>query len=496
MNLNNDEYAKRIAVLERKVAREKKARNLAENQLEKYSLEIYETNQSLQKSLAFSKRKQAELAYLGQASIEVASEQSLNELMAQTVSLTGKFADAACGFYLVTDRSEFVDKENVQVWQGDNSWRSDIDFVMQTSQVLPLNQKEPFESWLVSPVDDVTFECKNDYKWITYTNFSLLNNRVAWIVFFSSAEYIDEETLYVLETSRTHLLSGIRKRLTDVKILKRTVQLQDTVSSLEQAKRQLVQSEKMASLGQLAAGVAHEINNPIAFIHSNMQVLQDYLNDYKELDTQIRKYLATDQIFDQAAYDSLCESIEFSYIQEDSELLLNTNLEGLDRVKEIVENLKSFSHAGDQKFSEISLYECVEAALKIAWNSLKYDHQVENNLDVADSIVLGNLGQLQQVFVNLFINSAHAMEGGGQLSISQTLLPDSIIVHVTDCGSGMDQDTVNKLFTPFFTTKPVGVGTGLGLSISYAILEAHSATIEVDSILGKGTTFNITFPLI
>jgi signal transduction histidine kinase len=324
----------------------------------------------------------------------------------------------------------------------------------------------------------------------------MMNDRVAWIAFLSADDHLDVESLYVLETVRGHLLNGIRRRISDVRILKRTVQLQDTVSSLDVAKRQLVQSEKMASLGQLAAGVAHEINNPIAFVYSNTQVLKDYLEDFINLDKTIRKVLHDKKSLDEPLYESLCERMDLSFLQDDSLSLVHTNLEGLHRVKEIVDNLKSFSHAGDEVFSNISIFDCVESALKIAWNSLKYEHQVDNQLSKDIPPILGNIGQLQQVFVNLFMNAAQAMEGGGTLTISQTLSAKTLTIQVSDDGCGMDEDTVNKLFTPFFTTKPVGIGTGLGLSISFAILEAHSAEIQVNSKIGQGTSFNLIFPLL
>ncbi|MGJ8680766.1 sensor histidine kinase [Paraglaciecola sp.] len=494
--MSDSELQKRIDLLERKLTREKKARNLAETQLEKYSLEIYETNQSLQTSLAFAKKKQAELEYLGSASNEVASEASLNELMANTVALTGQFSSADCGFYLVTQNGRLLSNDSYKLWQKNEGWCNDVDLIKRASELLPLDKSKAFDSWIVSPISDVDVGRKEVYHWITYTNFSIMNDRVAWIVFFSADDHLDVESLYVLETVRGHLLSGIRRRISDVRILKRTVQLQDTVSSLEVAKRQLVQSEKMASLGQLAAGVAHEINNPIAFVHSNMQILKEYLDDFIRLDQSIRKTLSKNQTLNQSQYDDFCEQIELSYLQEDSLSLLKSNLEGLQRVREIVDNLKSFSHAGDEVFSNISIFDCVESALKIAWNSLKYEYKVDNQLSKKCPPILGNLGQLQQVFVNLFMNAAQAMEGGGTLSISQTLEAKNLTIHVVDDGCGMDENTVAKLFTPFFTTKPVGVGTGLGLSISFAILEAHSAIIQVDSQLGKGSSFNITFPLL
>ena len=158
--------------------------------------------------------------------------------------------------------------------------------------------------------------------------------------------------------------------------------------------------------------------------------------------------------------------------------------------------MKSFSHAGDENLIEMSLSECVEAALKVTANVFKYEHQIDNQLSLASPMIMGNLGQLQQVFVNLFVNAAYAMEGGGQLSIHHSQDNDRVIIHVKDTGSGMDKETVSQLFTPFFTTKPVGVGTGLGLSVSYAILEAHDAQVTVDSEIGVGTTFNLSFPVI
>ena len=493
---DRDKYEKRIAVLERKVAREKKARNIAEHQLEKYSLEIYETNQSLKESLASAKKKQAELEYLANASNDVASEASLNELMLNTVALTGQFSAADCGFYLVTKEGRLQSNDSYKLWQKNKGWKNDPVLVKSASELLPLNKSISFDSWIVSPIDDVEIGIREGYKWITYTNFPMMNDRVAWIAFLSADDHLDVESLYVLETVRGHLLNGIRRRISDVRILKRTVQLQDTVSSLDVAKRQLVQSEKMASLGQLAAGVAHEINNPIAFVYSNTQVLKDYLEDFINLDKTIRKVLHDKKSLDEPLYESLCERMDLSFLQDDSLSLVHTNLEGLHRVKEIVDNLKSFSHAGDEVFSNISIFDCVESALKIAWNSLKYEHQVDNQLSKDIPPILGNIGQLQQVFVNLFMNAAQAMEGGGTLTISQTLSAKTLTIQVSDDGCGMDEDTVNKLFTPFFTTKPVGIGTGLGLSISFAILEAHSAEIQVNSKIGQGTSFNLIFPLL
>jgi signal transduction histidine kinase len=490
-----EELEKRIAVLERKAVREKKARSLAENELERYSLEIYQANQSLESALAFSTKKQSELEYLGKASMGVSSELPLNDMISNMVELTCQYCCAEYGFYFVTENGLGVDGKLDKAWSKTDGWQSQSELQKLVNANLPLDETEVLDSWLVSAVSDDNNQHLEQFDWVLYMNFALSGDKIGWLAFLSKMELVDEEIFPILATARGHLTSGIRRRLTDVRILKRNVQLQDSVNNLETAKRQLIQSEKMASLGQLAAGVAHEINNPVAFIRSNMQVLKEYLNDYKNLHDELKSQLATHQKLDVSSFTALCEKVDLAYIEDDSTDLLTSNIEGLNRVRDIVENLKSFSHAGDAKLIQMSLHDCVQSALRIAGNVFKYEHQVDNQMTNLCPLVLGNLGQLQQVFLNLFVNAAYAMETGGKLSIFHTEDNHRVIIHVKDTGSGMDKETVAKLFTPFFTTKPVGVGTGLGLSVSYVILEAHDAQVTVDSEIGVGTTFNLSFPV-
>lgn len=483
---------KRVAVLERKIEREKKARYLAEQQLEKYSLDIYETNQSLQASLAFAKKKQGELEYLAHASSDVASEIPLRDMIINTVELTGKFCSADYGFYFITENGLPLSGQKDETWCPDLGWQATPELNTLVKNYLPFSTPDIFESWLVTEVSAGEIENCN---WLIYVNFALSGNKVGWLALLTHSNLLDEEMLYTLETARGHILSGIRRRLTDVRILQRNVQLQDSVNNLEQAKRQLIQSEKMASLGQLAAGVAHEINNPIGYVRSNTEILKDYIADFIQLIQGIKQQISSTSSVSAAQFKILCQKMDLPYLEEDSAELVSSNIEGLDRVKEIVDNLKSFSHSGDQILSRVSLKECVEGSLKIAWNSFKYEHFVDNQLDESELNIKGNKGQLQQVLVNLFVNAAYAMEDGGILTISATVESKNITLHISDNGCGMDEQTVSQLFTPFFTTKPVGVGTGLGLSVSYAILEAHNAQVTVNSKKDKGTTFNLKFPL-
>jgi signal transduction histidine kinase len=224
-----------------------------------------------------------------------------------------------------------------------------------------------------------------------------------------------------------------------------------------------------------------------------MEVFKEYLKDYKSLHDDIKSELVKHKNLGMTSFTAICDKFDLTYIDEDSAALLIANIKGLDRVRDIVEDLKSFSHAGDPKLIKVSLNKCVDAALRIAGNVFKYEHQVSNRMTGSCPLVLGDLGQLQQVFMNIFTNAAYAMRGGGKLSIWHTQDNQTVTIHIEDTGCGINEETITKLFTPFFTTKPFGIG--LGLSVSYVILEAHSAQVTVDSEIGLGTTFHISFPV-
>ncbi|MEP4891541.1 MAG: ATP-binding protein [Aliiglaciecola sp.] len=496
MTLSKEELEKRVSVLERKALREKKARQLAENQLEKYSLDIYEANQSLKAALAGSEQKQLELEYLAQTSNNVASEIPLKDMVSNIVELTAEFCSANYGLFIISEEGQWLTEKSPKVWSSQQGWQENNELKESIVGLLPVSDTNLAESWRSAQIDTPPLDENTPVNSIFYTSFEWSGNKIGWLAFLRPDTELQQELEVILNTAKEHLVSGIRRRLTDIRILQRNVQLQDSLSSLEKARRQLIQSEKMASLGQLAAGVAHEINNPIAFIRSNLEVLQDYLNDYKLLTSQMQASFKKDNTLEVSQFTEICKKVDLEYIEEDSEDLLQSNIEGLDRVKEIVDNLKGFSHSSDETLVETSLTKCIQAALKIAGNMFKYEHKVVNNVTTECPPILGNFGQLQQVFVNLFVNAAHAMEKGGLLTIDFTKIKEGVVVHVKDSGSGMDEETVSQLFTPFFTTKPVGIGTGLGLSVSYAILEAHGAQVTVDSKLNVGTTFNIKFPQI
>jgi signal transduction histidine kinase len=251
----------------------------------------------------------------------------------------------------------------------------------------------------------------------------------------------------------------------------------------------------MASLGQLAAGVAHEINNPIGYIRSNLQTLDDYIKEFKLTFKLLEEKIYLNGSLSKQEFNKTVKKKEMNFLLADAELIVKSDQDGIQRIKEIVVGLKSFSHTADDNLKHISIYECVDNALRIVANEFKYQHQVINELETTLPKVLNNYGKLQQVFVNLLINSAHAMPEGGTMRIHSELYQRYLLIHVEDNGIGMDEKTKSQIFNPFFTTKPVGKGTGLGLSVSYAILETQNISIEVTSELGKGTRFTLGFRL-
>lgn len=266
---------------------------------------------------------------------------------------------------------------------------------------------------------------------------------------------------------------------------------------LEEAHNQLLQSEKMASIGQLAAGVAHELNNPIGFVHSNLGTLESYLIDVMAiLDTQDK------MLSDPAAYPDPLASIarlkeehDFNFVRQDIVQLLSESKDGLSRVRKIVQDLKNFSHVSEQEWQWADLHQGLDSTLNIVWNELKYKCKVVKEYgDLPKVHCL--ISQLNQVFMNLMVNAGHAIEEQGTITLRTALRDENIVsIEISDTGKGIAPEHLNRIFEPFFTTKPVGKGTGLGLSLAYGIIDKHHGRIEVESKLGSGTTFRILIPV-
>ena len=273
--------------------------------------------------------------------------------------------------------------------------------------------------------------------------------------------------------------------------------LNDALKQLKDAQVQLLQSEKLASIGQLSAGIAHEINNPIGFITSNVQTLKDYFEKITGYFEETQTILSQCQDEEVSKRVKAAKSkYQLDFIIDDVDDLIKESLEGASRVVAIVKNLKEFSHVDNSEWSNGNLINGMESTLKIINNEIKYSIEVVKDYDYDLPEIFCQPMQLNQVFLNILVNASQAIDGEGKIYIAIKQVDDDWAeVAIRDTGCGIPQDKINRIFEPFFTTKPVGSGTGLGLSVSYGIINAHHGSIDVQSELGVGTTFTIRLPI-
>ena len=268
-------------------------------------------------------------------------------------------------------------------------------------------------------------------------------------------------------------------------------------SKLSDAQSKLIQSEKLASIGQLAAGVAHEINNPIGFIFSNFGTLEQYLEDlFQMLDAYEQAEASMSDGAALARIRSLKADLDIDYLKEDIPNLMSESRDGIQRVRKIVQDLKDFSRVdARQEWESVDLHAGIDSTLNIVNNEIKYKADVVKHYGALPEVQCLP-SELNQVFMNLLVNAAHAITAErGTITISTGVEGRNVWVEVADTGAGIAQENLQRIFDPFFTTKPVGKGTGLGLSLSYGIVQKHSGRMEVHSELGVGTRFRVTLPI-
>ena len=293
----------------------------------------------------------------------------------------------------------------------------------------------------------------------------------------------------------TKELSAFNENL-EAKVIERTKQLEqantdlrNTLGELEETKQQLIHSEKLASIGQLAAGVAHEINTPLGYVSSNMESLAEYLDDIKlawgdieENNSEFAKQLS-------AKHD-------LEFIFDDTHSILESVESGLKRIRVISKDLGHFSQMEKMPIANVDINkDVIQLAVNMVASELNPNIDIDINL--AELPLINCLPiELSQVLVNLLMNANDAISDNGKIDIQSRLHNQCIHITIADNGCGMEQSTVNKLFDPFFTTKEVGEGTGLGLSVSHKIIESHQGSITVESKPGKGSRFNIAIPVL
>jgi len=270
-------------------------------------------------------------------------------------------------------------------------------------------------------------------------------------------------------------------------------QIQAVNHRLADAQHQLLQSEKMASIGQLAAGVAHEINNPIGYVSSNLQTLSGYSCEL--LGLVDRFFTRTD-----FAAEIGASGVDVEFLREDMSALIYESHQGLDRVKQIVQDLKDFSRVDQtEDWHDADLVACLNSTLNIVNNEIKYKAVVDKELTALPEVQC-LASQVNQVFLNLLVNAAQAVERDGRITLRCGHEPAAgdtgeVWFEIVDNGCGIPVANLARIFEPFFTTKPVGKGTGLGLSLSYSIIQKHHGRLEVESEVGRGTRFRVVLPV-
>ncbi|MES2952245.1 MAG: ATP-binding protein [Pseudomonadota bacterium] len=308
---------------------------------------------------------------------------------------------------------------------------------------------------------------------------------------------VEQRTAQLAEANQTLRDDVTRRELAEQELTRRNTELNALNAKLSLAQESLIQSEKMASIGQLAAGVAHEINNPIGYIFSNFGTLEKYL-------AELFQMLAAYEKAESACSDprvvseivALKKAIELEFLKEDIPTLMSESKEGIVRVRKIVQDLKDFSHvdaATEWQFSNLN--QGIDSTLNVVNSEIRYKADVVKDYGELP-LVQCMSSQINQVVLNLVVNAAHAIGSErGKITIRTGIEGDNAWFSVTDTGAGIPKEVLPRIFDPFYTTKPIGKGTGLGLSLSYGIIQKHHGTIDVQTEIGKGTTFRVTMPV-
>lgn len=306
------------------------------------------------------------------------------------------------------------------------------------------------------------------------------------------AKDITEQKHY--EEERENFVKNLKSN--QIEIERTNKDLKKAFEALKESQAVILQQEKLASIGLLAAGIAHEINNPIGFVSSNINTLGKYVKKITEFITL--QDVAIKQIKQKEVVEYINENrnkLKLNFIFNDMGSLIKESLEGTERIRKIVLDLKNFTRHGDEESETADINECIKSSLNIVWNELKYKASVRKHFGkIPLTKCYPNF--LGQVFINILINAAHAISERGTITIKTWHDENSIFVSISDTGCGISKKHINKIFDPFFTTKDVGEGTGLGMSISYDIIEMHKGSIKVESEEGKWTKFTIMIPCI
>lgn len=295
---------------------------------------------------------------------------------------------------------------------------------------------------------------------------------------------------------RRSLLLNARQYKRDLEV--RNNELVHGKAQLQRLQAQIVHSEKMASLGQLAAGIAHELNNPVGFVYGNLDILSQCINDLIKLLNFYNAASLPEEVAAGAA--QIKEQIDYEASLEDLSSIICDCRDGAERIRDIVQNLRTFSRLDEAELKKTDIHEGIDSTVRLLSRYFSGDNITLVREYGRLPLIEAFSGQLNQVWMNLLVNAAQAVNvaggrRGGEVRITTRANVESVIVSITDTGCGIAPEHLSRIFDPFYTTKPVGEGTGLGLSISFGIVERHGGKISVRTSINEGTTFTVTLPV-
>lgn len=471
--------------------REKIARLAAEKLLDEKSREVQSSIEMIQYQFNDLMSQKKESDYLLAVSRLTQTDQGLKKSVHDYTTESMKFLNAKCSRYSYISDGKIVisnligsddqlPKLGLNVYQ-DIYKKDDRSTVM----ISELNSPELLGVSMVLGINRVVF--------LPIKSFGKVNTVCE--IYLSEGVDFKPEVLDQCQVAGFQI-SAMLERSADQKELEKSYQeIKLSHDKIKQAQAQLVQSEKMASLGQLAAGVAHEINNPIGFVTSNFSTLKEYSHVLAEYFSHAVQLAEQSDNEISSVMKEMDEKENFKFLFSDIKNIMDDCDDGLLRVKEIVANLKSFARSDEEVTGDFKINQCIENTIKVVWNELKYKARLHKDFDENDCSVKGHEGQIGQVIMNMLVNAAQAMETDGDIYI-QTRAQDGFVrITIRDTAKGMPQSVMDKIFDPFYTTKGVNEGTGLGLSISHGIIEKHGGNVSVESEEGVGTCFIINLPI-
>lgn len=500
----------KVELLERALEREKKARQAAEKLLDEKSREVYSSLDLIKSQFNKSEQQKNNLQLLYAVSKFTQEDKGFVDSVREFIAILG--GNIRSAYIAVFNISKQFSEEN-----DDNLYWYNSDY-LEIAELIKLHDKVPRSIAVDKSIASAKAEIVNREDIDCYGDRPFLSEDVKGVMAVPVLRFdavvavievgVADWELFPQEKQDTVLsavsqLSVALERRSSIKELKQNhKQLQLAHSELKEAQQKLLHSEKLASVGQLAAGVAHEINNPVGYVICNIDVLKAYINTltlllrkHDELCLNLSKNPPPEIVPLLEDITKIKQEEDIDYVVNDIEDMLEESARGLHRVKDIVASLKDFSRTSSSEMSRGDINQCIEDTLKIVWNEIKYKNEVVKDLaDLPETLF--NAAELGQVFMNLIINANQATENQGVITIKSRTKNEHIVVTIADNGCGIAEEIQKDIFDPFFTTKPVGVGTGLGLSIVYSIIDNHGGKISLQSQPGKGTQFTIELPLV